>query len=236
MVNGFLILGLLSDIELYFSPPDNISKVEVTLSGDEFKHAVKVMRKRTGNIIYITDGVGSIYKTQITIIKKEILIAQIIEIIKTENKFSNIFFCIPRLKNPDRFKFALEKSVELGIVNFIIFDAKRSIKVSSNVKRWEKIVLAAMKQSLRAFLPVIQVKTDLKEILNFGGEKIIFDQSGKSNFNFKCDQKKDYYFIFGPEGGLSEKEISMFEANQIYSLSSNRLRTETAILKAAASL
>ena len=159
--NGFLILVHLSNIELFYSARENFSDEIILLTGDEFKHAVKVMRSKICDTIYITNGYGLIFKTEILSFKKDNLSTRIIETIKTENKFENIFFCIPKLKNPDRFKFAIEKCVELGITNFIIFESKRTIAKGTNIKRWEKIALAAMKQSLRAYLPKIKLVKNL---------------------------------------------------------------------------
>jgi 16S rRNA (uracil1498-N3)-methyltransferase len=231
--NGFLILVHLSNIELYYSSEDNISEETISLTGDEFNHAVKVMRNNVGDTLYITDGVGSIFKTDISSIEKDKLSAKIIETIKTENKFKNIFFCIPKLKNPDRFKFAVEKCVELGVTNFIIFESRRIIAKGTNLKRWEKIALAAMKQSLRAYLPKINLVKNLSDIAESNGEKIIFEQNAEGKFQFEFEMDKKYYFIFGPEGGMTEDELKLFDTDLIYSLSDHRLRSETAIVKVA---
>ncbi|MCZ6703083.1 MAG: RsmE family RNA methyltransferase, partial [Ignavibacteria bacterium] len=184
----------------------------------------------------ITNGTGLIFKTEISSIEKDNLSAKIIETIKTKNKFENIFFCIPKLKNPDRFKFAIEKCVELGVVNFIVFEANRTISKGSNIKRLEKIALSAMKQSLRAYLPKIQLVNDLSNIVELNGEKIIFEQNSDKQFKFNKDGEKIYYLIFGPEGGLTKDEIEFFENDSIFSLSEHRLRTETAIVKVASLL
>jgi 16S rRNA (uracil1498-N3)-methyltransferase len=231
--NGFLILMPLSNIDLYYSSQEHISNQIITLIGDEFKHAVKVMRNSVGENLYITNGNGLIFKTEISSIANDKLSARIIETIKTENKFENIFFCIPKLKNPDRFKFAIEKCVELGITNFCIFESTRTIAKGTNIKRWEKITLAAMKQSLRAYLPNIKVVKNLGDIAESKGEKIIFEQSAKRKFQFDFVIDKKYYFIFGPEGGLAENELNIFDNDLIYSLSDHRLRSETAIVKVA---
>lgn len=226
-------MNRLSNIELYYSSEENISNETISLTGDEFKHAVKVMRSKIGDAIYFTNGNGSIFKTEILSVEKEKLSARIIETIKTENKFENIFFCIPKLKNPDRFKFAVEKCVELGVTNFIVFESKRTIARGTNIKRWEKIALAAMKQSLRAYLPKIKLVKNLSDIAESNGEIIIFEQNAERKFQFEFVMDKKYYFIFGPEGGLTEDELKLFDTDLIYSLSDNRLRSETAIVKVA---
>jgi len=110
MANNFL-----SNIELYYSSEGNIFSETILLTGDEFKHAVKVMRNSVGNTLYITNGEGSIFKTEILSIEKDKLSVRIIYTIKTESRFENIFFCIPKLKNPDRFKFVVEKCIELKV-------------------------------------------------------------------------------------------------------------------------
>ncbi|MCH7770152.1 MAG: 16S rRNA (uracil(1498)-N(3))-methyltransferase [Bacteroidetes bacterium] len=234
--NGFLILVRLSNIELFYSPRENISGETISLTGDEFKHAVKVMRSKIGDTIYITNGYGLIFKTEVLSIDKDNLSAKIVETIKTENKFENIFFCIPKLKNPGRFKFVIEKCVELGVTNFIIYESNRTIAIGTNIERWEKIALSAMKQSLRAYLPKIQLVNDLSNIAELNGEKIIFEQNAEKNFKFNNDRGIKYYFVFGPEGGLTDVEIQLFESEEIYTLSGNRLRSETAIIKVASLL
>ena len=236
MDNGYLTLVPLSDIELYYTPKENIEGNVISVFGEEFRHAVKVMRNKMGDIIYITSGTGSIFKSEISTIEYEKLTAKIIDEIVNRNDLENIFFCISKLKNPERFKFALEKCVELGVINFIIFESERTISKGSNIKRWERIALAAMKQSIRSHLPQIGLVNSLKEIKNFLGEKIVFDQNAKQQFKFNYDSKKKYYFIFGPEGGLSENELNLFKADELFSISKNRLRSETAIVKVASSL
>jgi 16S rRNA (uracil1498-N3)-methyltransferase len=231
--NGYLILMPLSKIELYYSSEEYISDDIISLTGDEFKHSAKVMRSTIGDTIYITNGAGLIFKTEISSIEKDKISVRIIETIKTENNFENIFFCIPKLRNPDRFKFAIEKCVELGITNFIIFESTRIIAKGMNIKRWEKISLAAMKQSLRAYLPQINLVKNLSDIAESNGEKIIFEQNAERKFQLEIEMDKRYYFIFGPEGGLSEDELNLFDTELIYSLSDHRLRSETAIVNVA---
>jgi len=234
--NGYLILERLSNIELYYSSEGNISTETISLTDDEFSHAVKVMRNNVSDVIYITNGAGSIFKCEIVNIERDKLTANILEEFKSKNNLGNVFFCIPKLKNPDRFKFAIEKCVELGIVNFIVFDSERTVSRGTNIERWEKIALSAMKQSLSSFMPNIQSIKSLDEIVNYKGEKIIFEKNADHEFQFNNVSTMDYYFIFGPEGGLTDKELMLFENKYSYSLGDRRLRSETAIIKVAALL
>ena len=230
--NGYLILEHLSDIELYYTSSEFVESEKVTLNGEEFHHAVNVMRNSVGDIIHITDGEGRIYKSEIVQITKNYLSAAIQEKLIYENQVANIWFCIPQLKNPDRLKFAFEKCVELGITNFILFSSKHTISKKGNSEKFLRTTFAAMKQSLRAFLPKI-VSSSFNEIINLHGTKILFDQNSKISFGGNVDIKKPIYFLFGPEGGFNKDEIKTVDSESRFSLSPNRLRSETAIIKCA---
>jgi len=225
----------LSDIELYYTHLNNVFDGDITLVDDEFKHCNKVMRNSISDIIYITDGEGKIYKTKIENIEKKSLNGKILETISYKNELKNIFYCIPKLKNPDRLKYALEKCVELGITNFIIYESKRTIGGIKNIGRFNRILLSAMKQSLHAFLPVVET-AGLNSIIDNSAIKILFDQSSENQFNFTNDLSKKYYFLFGPEGGFEDGEIEMIDPSNRFVLSNHRLRSETAVIKCASLL
>ena len=229
-------MEFLSDIELYYSSPENFGK-EIILTGDELKHAVLVMRHRLNDKLFITNGVGKINYCKIVKIEKGYLILSPEKTFNYCNNFKNIYFCIPKIKNPERFEFALEKSVELGITNFIIFISKRTISKSINLERLNKIALSAMKQSLRSYLPKISVVDSVQSIKLLSGYKLIFDQKSKRNFkSLNIVPSEKYYFLFGPEGGFDNEELRLFENEYKYNLNENRLRTETAIIKCASLL
>lgn len=227
----------LSDIELYYT-----SKVEnnfIELFEDEFKHVTKVMRHTIGNILNVTDGFGNFYTTKILIINKDSVVANIVETKKYENRYSNVYFCFPRLKSVDRFEFEIEKLVELGITNFIIFHSERTIPKGEKLERWNKIALSAMKQSLRTYSPKFEYLKSIEQINRFEGKKIVLDQNGDGNLiNYlqkikDQSENKSIYFIFGPEGGLSKSEIGQIKNCQTLTLTPNRLRAETAVIATA---
>ncbi len=234
-----MVPDLLSNIELYYSSSgENGGKL--ILTGDEAKHAAGVMRHKQGDVLFVTDGRGKIFEAEILEASKSKVVCQVLNVKEFTNELGNICFVIPRLKNPSRFEFALEKSVELGITDFIVFDAERSVAKGSKLERWQKITESAMKQSLHGFLPVVRYFKSLKEIpIEEGDTVIIFEQESERKF---LDELKEIengnkiYFIFGPEGGLTKSELQTFKQAKVLQLTKNRLRSETAIITAASAI
>ena len=227
----------LSNIELYYSEPKNFSDNSAMIMGDEYRHITKVMRHKIGDVIYFTNGLGNIYSGRIDSITKSAIMVKIDKKYQYENKFKNIYLCLPKLKSPDRFEFAIEKCVELGITNLIIYDSKRAVAKGSKIGRWNKVALSAMKQSLRSYLPKLNEYKSIEEIIKIDCEVIIFEQNSEINIEeLNISATKKYYFVFGPEGGLDQEELDFVNKSQIYSLAENRLRTETALVKFASIL
>lgn len=224
----------LSGVQMYYATAVNTEKNEIVVEGDESKHILSVMRHSVGDQIFLTNGLGSIFSSRISEVSNKEITASVEKEYKYTNKNKNIYFCLPHLKNPDRFEFALEKCIEFGITEFIVYKAKNSLAKSFKKERWEKIALAAMKQSLRAFLPKIDFIDDLGEIKFESGTMILLDQSAKNSFSadrILPDEK--YFVVLGPEGGFHKDEISLFNREHFFSLTENRLRSETAIILAA---
>jgi 16S rRNA (uracil1498-N3)-methyltransferase len=233
--------AFLSEVELYYSNQPAVGNL-ISIEGEECHHISNVMRHNIDDILYVTDGKGTIHKSTISKIERKKVAATIAESTKYDNKFSNIWFCVPRLKSADRFEFALEKSVELGITNFIIFDSQRAVAKGEKIERWKKILLAAMKQSLRAWLPKIQYVKSINEIVKLDGKKILFDQKAKQTFQSFLPTLNSQlsiincFFIFGPEGGFTNEECGVLNEELTVRLTGNRLRSETAIVTAASVL
>ncbi len=227
----------LSDIELYFAPSADKDDEEIILSGEECRHLLKVMRHKPGDVVHVTDGKGTIYLTKMLSFSGDRVNLQTIKTHNYNDKFQNITFCLPKLKNSDRFGFMLEKAAELGITSFIIYQAERSITKAEKFNRWQKILISAMKQSLLSYLPSLQILDGLDSVAKLSGEKILFDQTAEKNFTgYRVSENQKYFFIFGPEGGLNSDELKLFDPDNFYKLAENRLRTETAVIKCAAML
>ncbi len=232
--------AFLSEVELYFSDELYLSENRIVLSEDEAHHAGHVMRHDEGNFIFVTDGKGTIYKTEITELNKNTIELLVVSETKYHNDFANITFCIPRMKNKERFEFAIEKCVELGITNFIVFESDRTISKGDKTDKWIKLGMGAMKQSLRAFLPEFHFEESIdaliKKSANNESTLFLLDQKADEKFSTHVDDilnsEKDSYFIFGPEGGISERELYLLKDAKFLRLTENRLRSETAIISA----
>lgn len=235
-VKGSLYLEqvFLSDCELYFSS-DLTDSVNIIIQGEDAVHISKVMRHKIGDIIFVTNGKGIITKASIKEVNKELIICQKIDVYNYKNELSNVYFCLPKLKSPDRFEFALEKCVEAGITNFVVYNANRAVSKGSKIERWNKIALAALKQTLRSYKPEIVEIKDIKDIVKDKNNVIvILDQNSNSHITgIDIDKSKKYFFVFGPEGGLSDEEIKLADENHKFFLTENRLRSETAIITCA---
>jgi len=230
-------LEYLSNIELYFCSSLTKDEKSFQLIDEEYHHATKVMRNKVGDKLYSTDGRGKIYEGLITSIESKGILIDVVKSISYENRLNHFTFCIPGLKNPDRFKFALEKCTELGITNFVLFNTERSVSKGFNLDRINKILLSAMKQSLQAYLPKIEVFDSVKRFKDLAVEKVLFEQNSENKLaDQKFDISKEYYFIFGPEGGFSQKEILEIQPTVLLNVADNRLRSETAIIKVASIL
>lgn len=227
----------LSKIELYYTKPENVISNKITVDGLDFNHILKVMRHKIGDVIYVTDGIGSIYNGVIASINKDNLTVKIIDTKTYSNRFKNITVCIPNLNKTDRIEFAIEKATEMGITDFIIFNSKRTIQKKIRLDRLNKIALSAMKQSLNSYMPKITFFNSMSFLDEPDKEIILFDQESKNKFSSDIiNTGKNYLLLFGPEGGFEEGEISEELNKSIFNLAPNRLRTETAVICAVSKI
>lgn len=227
----------LADIELFYSKAVDLDSQTILIDGEESNHIINVMRHKVDDEIFITSGEGKIYKCAILLVKKKLVQAKILNEYLFPERFPNITFCIPKLRSIDRFEFAIEKCAELGISNFAFYHAKRAVSKEFNPGRIEKILISAMKQSLLSWLPRTEYFKSCEFTAAATIERIVFHQDSAEYFApEKLDRAKKYFFIFGPEGGLTEDELNLIEPYNKYKLAENRLRTETAIIKAASIL
>ncbi len=226
-------------MEYYYTAKEYVSGNSLTIVDDEAKHLGRVLRKQSGSEIYVTDGCGTLYETVINKVTKDVIECTI----KATQKWVNepiikIKLHQSLLKNPDRFEFAIEKSVELGVNEICPVVSTNTInKTTDKHERWQLIALSAMKQSQRCFLPPVNSPVQFSDaITNAKGDlKLLADEKDIQNkINIK-DIAKNYSTIdlfIGPEGGFSPNETELAVSNgfEILNLGLRKYRSETAAI------
>lgn len=213
---------------------------EFLLEEQEAAHAGKVLRVTEGDTVRATDGLGTIYEGIVTTVTRHEIRVKVADKIFSPKQAPEISIAVGNIKKRDRLEFAVEKAVELGVSQVIIFQAAHSEKKSIRLGRLKSTALSAMKQSLRAWLPDISVEQSLEELLkkNRNSRIIVADENKKDVLKNRdvLKNEQQVLFIVGPEGGFTADEMKLIDGKgyEKISLGGYRLRTETAVITVAA--
>ncbi|MDR1793298.1 MAG: 16S rRNA (uracil(1498)-N(3))-methyltransferase [Bacteroidales bacterium] len=215
-----------------------------TLSAEESRHCVKALRLKKGDTIFLTDGKGHLFKARIVDNDIKCCTIDIYEQI-TDYPSSQYrsHIAVAPTKNSDRLEWFIEKAVELGVTNITLLQCEHSQRHTVNVARMERLMIAALKQSLRIQLPHFTVNCSIDDFFASIGDKYTqkyIAYCGKLEqpvplLEQVVDKQSNRVLMIGPEGDFSPAEVQ--KAIQMgfipISLGLFRLRTETAALKAA---
>tara|TARA_B100001142_G_scaffold222276_1_gene220400 strand:+ start:394 stop:1083 length:690 start_codon:yes stop_codon:yes gene_type:complete len=207
---------------------------EIILTAEESKHATRVLRKKEGDILNFTDGKGNLYKAAITIADTRKCRLKIVNKEQKEKQHNyHLHIAIAPTKNMDRFEWFLEKATEIGIDEITPIICNHSERKVVKTERGNRILLSAMKQSLKHHLPKLNEAISATDFIkkDFNGSKYIAHCEDGKKQELKTINKTDKYLILiGPEGDFSQKEINLALQNKFeaVSLGTSRLRTETA--------
>ena len=214
-------------------------KDEIILSAEESKHATKVLRKKEGDILNFTDGKGTFYKAEITIADSRKCRLKVVSTEQKEKQHNyHLHIAIAPTKNMDRFEWFLEKATEIGIDEITPIICSRSERKVIKTERCNRILLSAMKQSLKFHVPKLNEAISLNDFIkqDYGGTKYIAHCEDGEKKELKTVNKTEKTLILiGPEGDFTQKEIDLVLQNKFkeVSLGTSRLRTETAGIVAA---
>ena len=218
---------------LFFS--NTVGNGLIRLDEDESKHCLKVLRLGIGDIIHVTDGKGNLYDAEISGTSPGCVSAAIFSTHTSEfSKGFRLHIAIAPTKNSDRFEWFLEKSAEIGIDEITPLFCMRSERNRVNDERLRRILVSAVKQSLKTRLPLLNAAASLKDFLKepVSGKRFIATCiSGKEEEIQKVYTKAhDAVVLIGPEGDFTAEEIAdAVKAGYLpVSLGESRLRTETA--------
>lgn len=221
-------------MHIAFTP--DIESEHYILNENESKHCIKVLRLSTSDTIQLLDGRGGFYTAAITAPHHKRCEVKILQ--KTENYGKRPFYlhiAIAPLKNTQRFETFLEKAVEIGIDEITPLLSFHSERKKLKNERFERIIVAAMKQSVKAYQPVLNAPVDFEALVqrNTNAQKLIAhcaESPEKYPMNKVYQAGNNVLILIGPEGDFSSAEIALARrlGFQEVSLSTSRLRTETA--------
>jgi len=222
-------------MQLFFNPDINSSITEFTFNKEESNHIVRVLRKKEGDHLYITNGNGFLFKVKIIIANDKKCLAQIISSEEeTKNWEYHLHIAIAPTKINDRFEWFLEKATEIGIDEITPIICDNSERKVIKLERMQKVLVSAVKQSLKYQVPKLNTPLKFSEFIkkDFKGIKLIAhcEDSKKNTLKSLIQNKQTITVLIGPEGDFSLKEIELALQHQYIplSLGKSRLRTETA--------
>lgn len=225
----------------FFYVPDAAQVNE--LPADEAMHAMRVLRLKGGDELFLMDGVGNFYRAQVTIAATHHCYYEILEVMPQERQWKGHFhLAIAPTKMMDRIEWMVEKATEVGVdeISFLncAFSERRVVKNP----RVEKIIVSAMKQSHKAWKPVLNEMSTFAHFIEQprAGVKYIahcYDEIPRVNLFDelrKTPDETEMTVLIGPEGDFSIDEVrqAVDHGYQSVSLGTSRLRTETAGLAA----
>ena len=209
---------------------------------EESKHIIKVLRKKEGDIMFVTNGLGFLFKTKIKLASDSKCSVEIISFEKKAPKKFKLHLAIAPTKMNERFEWFLEKATEIGIDEITPILCDHSERKIINTDRFKKIIESAMKQSLHYFIPKLNEPLLYKDFIKnrYKGQKFIAhcEETQKKGLKNELLLNENYTILIGPEGDFSEKEIKLAIENEFLavSLGNTRLRTETAAIVACHSV
>lgn len=213
-----------------------------TLDKQESTHLIKVLRKNPGDEVMVTNGKGLMLTTTIVNAQADAAELKIVSCRKKHRRMHRTHLVVAPPKQADRYEWLLEKATEIGVDEITPVFCARSERDKINKNRLEKIILAAMKQSQRAYLPKLNEGISYEDYISQPHEGLLFiahcHEEEKLDLKRRIAPDKDITILVGPEGDFTEEEVDTAYEKGFYpvSLGEYRLRTETAALVACATV
>jgi 16S rRNA (uracil1498-N3)-methyltransferase len=229
-------------MQLFYNP--NISENDTSFNFDkeESKHIAKVLRKKSGDDLNITNGKGWLFKAELTIANIKNCSVNITSKSLQKKRKYNLHLAVAPTKMNDRYEWFLEKATEIGIDTITPIICDHSERKVIKTDRFEKIIQSAMKQSLQYYMPQLKTAITYAEFISLEHSNQRFiahcEEADKKSFKSQLKQGEDYLILIGPEGDFSVKEIEMALQRGFIpvTLGETRLRTETAAIAACHSV
>lgn len=219
---------------------------ELLLDGAEGKHAVGVRRMRVGEAIQLTDGCGVRLRGEVSAVADKSLKVLVRDVMSEVEPAARLVL-VQALAKGDRDELAIQAATELGAWAVVPWQSERSIsrwdgpKIAKGVERWQTIVTEAAKQSLRVWHPEVRQPVTTRQLCTVVGDYdsvLILDPTASQSLSSLPAMQGNVAIVVGPEGGISDAELSELEAAgaKRVRLGAEILRTSTAGVAAIAVL
>lgn len=218
-------------MDLFYGKPEGN---KILLSEEESNHLLKSKRHSLGEIVFVTDGEGNLFSAIIESIDKRTCTLAIQETRRDKKKLPHLHIAISPTKSIDRIEWFLEKVTEFGIDEITFLNCRHSERKEIKQDRLQRVVIAALKQSVKTFLPRLNPMTDFNKFItgSFMGSKLICSTGAQKEDSLKnlYSKGESLTAVIGPEGDFHSDEINSAVDNgfSLASLGESRLRTETA--------
>ncbi len=230
-------------MQLFYQQHINKNDNEFTFDKTESKHIIRVLRKKENDILYLTNGTGYLFTSVINNANDKRCTVLITKATLIPNPLNyNLHIVIAPTKNNQRLEWFLEKATEIGISEITPIICDNSERKIIKNERLEKVIISAMKQSNRFYLPKLNQSIKFVDFIKnkIDGLKFIAhcEETEKQSLKNKLIKNENTTILIGPEGDFSLSEITLALANNYtpVSLGKSRLRTETAGIVAAHSV
>jgi len=227
-------------MQLFYNATITKETKQFAFDKTESRHIVRVLRKKMSDKLFITNGKGLLFNSEISIANDKKCLVNILSVEEKQKPWNYyLHIAIAPTKNTDRFEWFLEKATEIGIDEITPLVCEHSERRVLKTERLEKIIESAMKQSLKFHLPKLNPLIKFSDFINqdFKGNLFIAhcEETDKKTFKSVLKSGQQDTILIGPEGDFSTSEIDKaFQRNFIpISLGESRLRTETAGIVAA---
>lgn len=230
-------------MEYFYTPPHFINRDQLTVEGEEFAHLTHVMRKKIGDAITVVDGKGHAYTTTIVAISNRSALCTIgAHHNRLHEADVDVTIAVGLLKNASKYDFLVEKVTEIGVNSIVPLLTERTIPRHARTDRWQKLALAAMKQSGRCTLPAVYPVISFLDFLAKRSDadlKLLpTEATGMPPIHQAVAHRplRSVLLCIGPEGGFTDGEVGLAREHGFLpvSLGTRRLRTETAAIVSVA--
>jgi 16S rRNA (uracil1498-N3)-methyltransferase len=225
-------------MQLFYNPHITDHDSFFNFDKEESQHIVKVLRKRVGDRLHITNGKGWLFNAELSLADRKHCSATISTKTFTPLRDYKLHLAVAPTKMNDRFEWFLEKATEIGISTITPIICDHSERKVIKEGRFKKILQSAMKQSLQHYLPELRPAISFKDFIaqDLSGQRFIAhcEDTDRKSLKSQLKTKADCNILIGPEGDFSIKEVELALQKRFVAvtLGETRLRTETAAVAA----